>query len=137
MSDLSGRQGGLFAALKNLSATLLASGRTRLELLGNELEEEKLRALQLLLMVQGLVFCLSISVFVLILFFTAVFWENRIIVLGATSGILLLVSAGIAIGLKRALHRPRRMFDASLSELEEDIRQLKAAIGQHDDAPAE
>lgn len=137
MSDLSGRQGGLFAALKNLSATLLSSGRTRLELLGNELEEEKLRAIQLLLMAQGLVFCLSISVFVLVLFFTAVFWESRIIVLGASSGILLIVSAGIAIGLKRALYRPRRMFDASLSELEEDIRQLKAAIGRHDDAPAE
>ena len=49
MSDMQGGENsGLFAALKNIAATLLVSGKTRLELLGNEIEEEKLRAMQLL-----------------------------------------------------------------------------------------
>ena len=34
---------GLFVSLKNLVATLLAIGKTRAELLVNELEEEKFR----------------------------------------------------------------------------------------------
>ena len=60
MSD-SGASSGLFAALKNIAATLLAGGKTRLELLGNEIEEEKLRAMQLILMAQGMVFCFGVG----------------------------------------------------------------------------
>lgn len=136
MSGIPGHRGSLFAALKNLAATLLASGKTRLELLGNELEEEKLRAIQLLLLAIGLTFCLSIGLLALILFLTAAFWESRVLILGISCAVLLIASAGLALGLKRAAQRPRRMFDASLSELEEDIRQLKASM-ERDDAPAE
>ena len=42
-----GETGGLLSALKNIAATLLASGRTRLELLSNEIEEGKLRVIEL------------------------------------------------------------------------------------------
>jgi uncharacterized membrane protein YqjE len=38
---------GLFSALKNLLATLLAIGKTRAELLVTELEEEKIRLMSL------------------------------------------------------------------------------------------
>lgn len=82
MSGIPGHRGSLFAALKNLAATLLASGKTRLELLGNELEEEKLRAIQLLLLAIGLTFCLSIGLLALILFLTAAFWESRVLIRG-------------------------------------------------------
>jgi uncharacterized membrane protein YqjE len=45
-----GRAGrGLFTGTRNGALALLGSGRTRLELLGNELKEEKLRAVRLLL----------------------------------------------------------------------------------------
>ena len=53
---------GLFAALKGIAATLLVSGKTRLELLGNEIEEEKLRAIHLLLLAQSMAFCLAVGV---------------------------------------------------------------------------
>ena len=136
MSIMFGYQGSLFSALKNLAATLLASGRTRLELLGNELEEEKLRAFQLFLLALGLAFCLSIGLLMLALFLTVAFWESRVLILGISCAAFLCASIWLAFGLKQAVQRPRRMFDASLSELEEDLRQLKTAIGQHD-APAE
>ena len=136
MSTTPSYRGSLFSALKNLAATLLASGRTRLELLGNELEEEKLRAFQLFLLALGLAFCLSIGLLMLVLFLTVAFWESRVLILGISCAAFLGASIWLAFGLKQAVQRPRRMFDASLSELEEDLRQLKAAIGQHD-APAE
>lgn len=136
MSHIPGHQSSLFSALKNLAATLLASGKTRLELLGNELEEEKLRLFRLFLMALGLAFCLSASLLVFILFLTAAFWESRVLILGVFCAVLLIASARLALGLKRAVQRPRRMFDASLSELEEDVRQLRAAMEQQD-APAE
>ena len=128
MGDFPGYQGGLFAALKNVSATLLASVKTRLELLGNEIQEEKLHLVQVLVMALCLAFCLGVGVLVLILFLTAVFWENRILVLGISCGTLLATGVLLAVGIRRVLHRPQRMFDASLSELEEDLQQLKASL---------
>ena len=38
-----GASAGLLSALRNIAATVLASGKTRLELLSNEIEVEKLR----------------------------------------------------------------------------------------------
>ena len=73
MDEFSAGRGGLFAALKNIGATLLASGQTRLALLANEIEEEKLRALRILLMVLGTVFFLGAGALVLILFLTVLF----------------------------------------------------------------
>ena len=136
MDDFASTRGGLFAALKNIAATLLASGQTRLELLANEVEEEKLRAVQMLLMALGAVLCLGAGVLVLILFLAVLYWENRVFVLGASCGILLLLSAVFFAGFRRAAHRPEKMFAASIAELQEDLRQLKAAVGRHD-APAE
>ena len=133
MEELSGGRGGLFAALKNSAATLLASGRTRLELFANEIEEEKLRAVRILAMLLGAAFCLGFGALVLILFLTVLFWESRILVLGVSAGVLLVAGYLFAGGLQRALQRPERMFAASLAELEEDLRQLKAGL-DHDAA---
>ena len=80
MSD--GREsGGLFAALKSVAATLLASGKTRLELLGNELEEQKLHVIRLFLLFQGLVLCLGVTVLLVVALITALFWDSRVLVL--------------------------------------------------------
>ena len=62
---------GLFTALRNIASVLLASGKTRLELLGNEIEEEKLRLLELFLMAQGMAFCFGVGTLIVIFFFMA------------------------------------------------------------------
>jgi uncharacterized membrane protein YqjE len=130
MSDnQGGESSSLFAALKNITATLLASGKTRLELLGNEIEEEKLRAIQLVLMAQGMVFCFGVGTLFAVVLLTMIFWDSRILVLG-TLTVLFLVLGGVFLTLfRRATHRPERVFAASIAELQEDIRQLKAAVG--------
>ena len=119
----------MFSALRNISSVLLASGKTRLELLGNELEEEKLRLVELFVAAQGMAFCFGVGTLIVIFFFTALFWENRLFVLGAAA-ILFLVSGGVFYArLKRAIRRPHRVFSASIAELQEDLRQLKEAAG--------
>lgn len=124
-----GETNGLFAALKGIAATLLASGKTRLELLGNEIEEEKLRAMQLLLMAQGMVFCFGVGVILAVALISSLFWDNRLLVLGVFA-LLFLVAGGFFYSrFKNATQRPDRAFAASLAELQEDLRQLKAAMG--------
>ncbi len=128
MSD--GREsGGLFAALKNVAATLLASGKTRLELLGNELEEQKLHVIRLFLLFQGLVLCLGVTVLLVVALITAVFWDSRVLVLGVFVGIFFVLCGVFYAMVRRAMQRPEKIFSASIAELEEDLRQLKAAAG--------
>lgn len=81
-----GGNSGLFRALKNIAVTLLASGKTRLELLGNEIEAGKLRAIRLLLLAQGMAFCFAFCMLLAVAWMTVLFWDSRVIVLGASTG---------------------------------------------------
>ena len=118
---------GLFTALKNVSATLLATGRTRLELLGNEFEEEKLRAIRLLLLAEAMVFCLGIGVLLFVALLSLLFWDNKVAIVGGFAGLFLLLGLVFFSALKSASQRREKPFASSLAELEEDLRQLKAA----------
>ena len=133
MSD-SKASSGLFAALKNIAATLLAGGKTRLELLGNEIEEEKLRAMQLLLVAQGMVFCFGVGTLLAIALLTALFWDSRLLVLAASAALFLVFGGVFYTLFKRATHRPQHIFAASIAELQEDLHQLKAAVGHESTA---
>lgn len=130
MSDRSGRgNSGLFHALKSIVVTLLASGKTRLELLGNELEAEKLRAIHLILMAQGMVFCFGVCTLLIVALLTALFWDNRLLVLSVSTGLFLVLSGVFFALFKRSLQRPEQFFATSIAELKEDLRQLKEAVG--------
>ncbi|MBI4742680.1 MAG: phage holin family protein [Betaproteobacteria bacterium] len=119
--------GGLFATLKGVAAALVSTGRTRLELLGNEIEEEKLRALRLLLTALAMVFCVGVGVLLAVAFFAVVFWEYRGFVIGGFAALFIVLGAFFFRAMKQAAQRSEPLFASSLSELEEDLRQLKAA----------
>jgi len=121
--------GGLFSALRNIAVTLLATGRTRLELLSNELEEEKFRAVRLLMVAQGLVFCLGVGILLVVAFLAALFWEQRLAVLGIFALLFLALGGACLVGLRQATRRPQKPFSASLAELQEDLQQLKTLTG--------
>lgn len=126
--QLGGETQGLLSALKNIATNLLASGKTRLELLGNEIEEEKLRAVRLVLLAQGMVFCFGVGTVLLVALLAVLFWESRFSVLALSAGIFIAAGAFFCVLFKRATQRPKPVFDASIAELQEDIRQLKAAL---------
>ncbi|MDR2112788.1 MAG: phage holin family protein [Candidatus Accumulibacter sp.] len=120
---------GLLSALGGIAATLLASGRTRLELISNEIEAGKLRAVELLLTALAMSFCFGVAIVLAFILLIVSFWEQRLVVLGL--GILIfLVPGGLFLAhFKRESHRPERVFTDSVAELEEDLRQLKAMTG--------
>ena len=122
-----GASGGLLAATRNSAATLLAIGRTRLELLGNDLKEEKLRAVRVLLLSQVLAFSLMVGTILAITLLVVVFWDNRVLLLSAFI-VISLTSGGIAYAaLRRALRTSHQPLAASVAELAEDLRQMKGA----------
>ena len=128
------RDDGLFAAIKNVAATLLAIGQTRLELLGNEIETQKLLAIRILLIAQAMVFCVGVGIVLLVILLVLLAWEQRVWVVGSFAAVFVLGALGLYRALMRAMQTPEPAFAATLAELEEDIRKLKAATGHADTA---
>ena len=133
MRETSGNQRrGVVPSLKNAAATLLTTGKTRLELLGNEIEAEKLRAVRLLLLAQAMMFCIGVGILLAVALLMTVFWDNRLLVLGLSCAVFLALG-GLAYGyFTRAAQRSPEdaVFADSIAELREDLRQLQAAARQ-------
>jgi uncharacterized membrane protein YqjE len=119
--------GGIFASVKNLAATLVAMGRTRLELLGNEIAVEKQRFVNLFLLAQVLVLCLILGVILLVVLMALLFWDQRLLVIAGMAVFFLGLAGYLYLRVQRLLHPPEPVFANSLAELKEDLRQLKAA----------
>lgn len=117
---------GLFAALRNVATTLVATARTRVELAGNDLELERLRLVRTLVFALAALFCVGIGIILLIGLVLILNWESRVIVLAAFGGGFLAAGAILYAMMKRANSR-RQAFAATIAELEEDLRQLRAA----------
>lgn len=120
-----GEREGLFSALKSLLATLLAIGKTRVELLVTEIEEEKYRLIALLVRALGVVVLFSLAVLLAVFAVASAFWEQRVWVFAVFS----LLFAGVAVWLLWAVQRqasqPSKLFRASLAELETDMAHLR------------
>ena len=122
------RGSGLLEALRGIAQSLLGALRTRIELLGNELEEQgtRLARIAILLGLAGL--CLALGVILGALLLVVLYWEtNRVLVLAVLAGVF--GAAGIAaLVAARALANSRpRAFSATLAELAKDREALGAA----------
>lgn len=119
--------GGLFESLKTFSGSLIAIVHTRLELLSNDIAEERAHLTTLLLMGLVALFCLGVGVVLLAILVAVAFWEShRLAALGGLTGFFLLAGAGLVwLALHKARTRPR-LFAASLAELSRDRQQLNS-----------
>lgn len=119
---------GLFSALRNLLATLVATGRTRLELLGIEVEEEALRLLGLVARGIAALFLLGLGLILLIACLAVAFWEQRVAIFGAFA--LFTLGAGLYLFLraKQQASQPSALFRSSIAELDADLARLRQAV---------
>lgn len=116
---------GLFASLKRLLGTLLELAQVRLELALNELELQKLRLVDALIIAVASLVALGLGLIVLLAFIVSLFPEpHRPLVLGVMA---LLLVGGALLGLRAARERVRaagRLFEATLDELRRDRARL-------------
>lgn len=120
---------GLFAALKHLVTTLVGIGRTRLELLATEVEEEKHRLVGLVANALAALYFVGLGIVVAIAFLAAAFWEQRLLVFGLAALLLLGVGTVFAALALAAAKRGSPLFRASLAELDADLTRLKGRPG--------
>lgn len=118
-------QPGLFASTKGLLGTGVTLIHNRLELLGVELAEERVRLVSMLAYGGAAFLCISAGLVFLAIFLTVLLWDsNRLLALGVFSA--LFISAGVA-SLMLAMSLARggsKLFSASLAELRKDREAL-------------
>lgn len=122
---------GLMDSAKRLLSTLVSIASTRLELLANEFQEERLRLMQLLFLGLFAFFCFGMCILLLTMFFVVLFWDDhRLAVLGSAS-VFFFASGSLLLLLARAQAKST-LFSASLAELSKDREKLKSVYNHHE-----
>jgi uncharacterized membrane protein YqjE len=116
---------GLFESLAVLATTLVAVLHTRLELLSNDLEEDREHLFLLIIFALVALFCMLVSMVLATILLVTAFWDtHRLLVLALSTGFFL--ATGVAafwFTMHKASTKPR-VFSGSLSELVKDRQQL-------------
>lgn len=121
---------GLFASLKRLAGTLLATLHTRLELLSTEAEERALQLARGLLLAVAALIVGAVGVLVATVFVIALFWDTyRLPAIAAVALIYLVASIVLARRAQRAWRGQPRLFAATLAELAKDREALRSREG--------
>ncbi|HTE15882.1 MAG TPA: phage holin family protein [Burkholderiales bacterium] len=118
-------QGGLLYSLRTAVATLIATVRTRGELLRVELEEEWLRVTGIAVFALAAAFFLALGVLLLSFFLILLFWDtNRVLVSGLLALAYLLIGTIFALVARQRSHANSKLLVASLAELSKDGERL-------------
>ena len=122
MSDTAGPGGmGLLGSLRGLVRSALALAETRLALLSNELEEQKLRLVQGLVMAVAGLFVLGVGLVLFVGFVLLLFWEGyRLPALAALTLGFLGAGTWLLASARGRLRSEGGPFGASLAELRAD-----------------
>ena len=115
------RPPGVLASLRGLAVTAVAIAQTRLQLLGNELEEQGVRGAQLLALGAVAFFCAAVGILLVTAWIVIALWDRHRLLTVAV--LALIYFGGCALALlklkAKAAARPK-LFAASLAELRRD-----------------
>ncbi len=116
---------GLFGSLKRWTGTVLEIARTRLALLANEIEEERLRISQMFIYGCIVLFCFGLATMLLTVFIVVLFWDTyRLPVLGGLATFFFVAGLVAGNALRRLARDRPRLFSTSLAELSDDLHRL-------------
>jgi uncharacterized membrane protein YqjE len=118
---------GLLASLRILFSTLLGVAQTRLELLANELEEERLRLTRLFVYGFLSLFFFGVGVIALSMLAVAAFWDtHRLAAIAVVALLHLCIAFYCGMSARYlAAHKPK-LFSATLAEIDKDCGALSS-----------
>lgn len=115
----------LMGSIKRLLSTLTSVVSTRLELLANEVQEERLHLTQMLFFTLLTLFCFGIGILLLTAFIVMLFWdEHRLAVLGTLSFVFFALGILTTLILRSKMETKSKLFSDSLAELGKDREYL-------------
>ena len=127
----------MLGSLKNISVTLLAIVQTRLSLLGNELQAQKILLVQLAGLFLVVLFSVGLAVLSGLGLVVSIWWEQRVLILGMLACIFTAIAVGCYFRLQRILSPAEAIFGASLTALQDDLAVLRAVAQTGQSAPGQ
>lgn len=119
-------RGGLLYSIRHLASSLLAAAQTRLEILFTEIEEERVRLEQMLLVALGAVFCLAMGIVLCVTFVVVYFWDtHRLAAVGFLAAAFLCAGALLGWTLRSQAKSRPKLFAATRGELAKDQATLR------------
>ena len=116
---------GILQSLRNFATTLVALLQGRLELLATDLEEERIRLLQLLFWAAGALFFFALGVLMITMLIVLLLWDSyRFAGIVALATVFLAIGVALAIGVRNRMQMRSRLFSSSLDELAKDKERL-------------
>ena len=125
MADEADRQGGLLDSLKSLARNFLALAQTRLEILGNEIEEQRTLLVREALLGLAALFFAGLGTVFSAIFFLILFWDSRLLVAAVFAFAFLAAGAIVFASLRAARASRPRSFSATVAELAKDRESLQ------------
>lgn len=112
---------GLLGSARQVLGALIDIGQTRLQLAGTELEEERLRVAELLVLATAALFFLGIGIVLATLLLVLLFWDGpRVLALTLAAALFLALGAGLATAWRhKARHKPP-LLATTIAELRRD-----------------
>lgn len=120
--DASGGEApGVVASLRRLATNAVGIVQTRLELLANDLEDERVRTLQIVVLGSIALLCATVGLMLVTAWVVVAFWEQHRLATLAILALIWFVGSGIALwALKARADARRKLFSTSLAELRRD-----------------
>lgn len=104
---------------------MFSIAQTRLELLANELEEERLHFEQTLLYSGIALLFFGLSIMLLTVFIVVAFWgSQRLLVLGSLAALFFIAGLLVWNASRNLIRKKSKLFSTSLAELSSDRNQL-------------
>jgi uncharacterized membrane protein YqjE len=121
--------GGLLQSIRHLGRTLLGAAQTRLEILATEIEEERLRLEQQLLLALSAAVCAGMALLLAVAFVVIYFWDtHRLLAVGLLGLAFLAVATALAWILRARLKTRPKPFAVTRGELDKDRAMLQERL---------
>jgi uncharacterized membrane protein YqjE len=118
-------QENLLSSIKNLAATGVSIGQTRLELLSVDVQIARSKFISLLVMIVSALFFLFFGLVMLALLIVIYSWEsNRVLALSLLTGTFISVGLILFLLVRQSLQNMPKLFEASIAELAKDQKEL-------------
>jgi uncharacterized membrane protein YqjE len=118
---------GLFSSLRQLLGSVVETAQVRLSLISTEIEQEKLRLFDGLLMAVLALMLLGLGLLMLCGFIVVLFWDSyRLQTLAVLALLFLGAGTWLLVSARARLQQPGGLFNSSVTELERDLASLRA-----------
>ena len=119
-------RGGLLHSIKDLAQTLLGAAQTRLSILATEIEEERARLEQMLLVALAAAFCLAMGIVLCVALVVLYYWDtHRLAAVGMLAAGFLATGALLGWILRDKAKTRTKPFAITRGELAKDRAMLR------------